>query len=120
MSFLPCPICDHHVSLEDSECPFCSAQLGKREAPADLRRGRRLGRVAAFTLQAAVASTTMAACDGVAEDGGGGATATGGTAATGGADGSGGAYGGGAGEGGEGGVWECPDACAIYSAIPTP
>jgi hypothetical protein len=129
MPLLPCPNCRRHVSLDETECPFCAVALPVRTVRADPRLGRRLGRVAAFTMQAAVTTSAVAACDGVVQDDGSGGQATGGETASGGqttggaatGDGAQGGdnVGGAAGAGGDGN--ECDwDACAIYSAIPTP
>lgn len=118
----PCPECRRHVSVAETECPFCNAELDLSGVPEPAMPRSRLGRAATFAFGATVLGAALATgCGGDDEDdddGGDapaagrnmGGTTSGGTAA-------GGAS---AGNGPRAGTGATSGAMAIYGAAPNP
>jgi hypothetical protein len=124
MTLAPCPSCQRHVHVHETVCPFCAALLS--DAPSRRLVRMRVGRFAAFTINAALVGSVATACgtDSRPEEEsevtatGGVSEATGGSPfvfPTGGTP-NGGGNGGAGGEAATGGDSGIP----IYSAIPRP
>ncbi len=60
---VPCPGCNRHVRVVESQCPFCATALALAETPAPLLPRARLGRSATFAAGASLlAASGTAAC----------------------------------------------------------
>lgn len=89
---LPCSVCQRHIRVSESVCPFCGAALDFSDAAAPVLPRTRLGRAATFAFGATIASAAVLTSCGETDDGGGqggaaGVTASGGSSTTGGSGG---------------------------------
>lgn len=95
---VPCPACQRHVRVSESDCPFCGAAIGERQGTGRVPVvTKRLGSLAVMAFRTAALGAAIAGCGGddssnPAADsgsdvgsGGSGSAGTGGTVGIGGA-----------------------------------